>query len=302
MSTEKNNLRIAIFAIISAVFVASLSDAYIKFVSAGFQLWQIFVLRSLLTIPILFGIIKLHTPSISVIPVNVGWTALRSLMLVFMWVTYYMALPKVDLSVAAAVYYTLPLFITLFAAVFVGEKVGVKGWMAVALGFFGVLLILRPQADDFNAYSLLPLTSAILYALAMILTRTKIRYESALVLSLSLNMAFVVVGTIGTLIVILYSPGNTQTEYESFLFGEWITLGYQEWLTIVILAILITTGSQLATIAYQNGPSSMVSSFDFFYLMFVVMWGIIFFKEVPDVTMLIGIVLITTAGIIAIRK
>ena len=302
MSTEKNNLRVAIFAIISAVFVASLSDAYIKFVSAGFQLWQIFVLRSLLTIPILFGIIKLHTPSISVIPVNVGWTALRSSMLVFMWVTYYMALPKVDLSVAAAVYYTLPLFITLFAAVFVGEKVGMKGWMTVALGFFGVLLISKPQADDFNAYSLLPLTSAILYALAMILTRTKIRYESALVLSLSLNMAFVVVGTIGTLIVILYSPGNTQTEYESYLFGEWIAMGHQEWLAIVILAILITTGSQLATIAYQNGPSSTVSSFDFFYLMFVVMWGIIFFKEVPDVTMLIGIVLITTAGIIAIRK
>ena len=115
-------------------------------------------------------------------------------MLTFMWVAYYTALPHVDLSVAAAAYYTLPIFITLFAALFIGDTIGAKGWVAVFLGFCGVLLILKPQADDFNAYALLPIISAILYALAMIITRTKCRNENVLVLSIALNVSMSALG------------------------------------------------------------------------------------------------------------
>ena len=158
------------------------------------------------------------------------------------------------MSIAGAVYYTLPLFITLFSAVFVGEKVGMKGWVAVAIGFIGVLWILKPQAGDFNVYALLPLASAIFYACAMILTRTKIRDESGLVLVLSLNVAFLIVGAVGTLAVAFWAPTKAQVVSNPFLLGEWSVLGLQETITIVVLATLVTTSSLLATIAYQNGP------------------------------------------------
>ena len=135
MSTEKtgrtDNLRLAISAIVFTVFALSLGDATIKQISADFPLWQIFVLRSLIAIPVLYVILSWRTPTVSVVPVQLGWTAVRSLMLVAMWVAYYAALPHVALSVAAAVYYTLPLFITLFSALFIGERVGSVGWLAV---------------------------------------------------------------------------------------------------------------------------------------------------------------------------
>ena len=86
MPTERITFQLAISAIICGVFVASLSDAYIKFASADFQLWQIFVLRSVIAIPLLCVAIKIHAPSVPLIPNNVRWTALRSLLLVFMWV------------------------------------------------------------------------------------------------------------------------------------------------------------------------------------------------------------------------
>lgn len=302
LPTHDTNLRLAVFAIVFGVFVASLSDAFIKFVSADFQLWQIFVLRSVITIPVLCAIIKFRDPSVPLAPVNFRWTTLRSLLLVFMWLAFYAALPRVELSVAGAVYYTLPLFITLFAGVFVGEKVGVKGWIAIAIGFVGVLLILKPQADHFNAYALLPLASAVFYASAMILTRTKIRNENALVLALSLNVAFLLVGASGTLVVALWSPTSAQAGANPFLLGEWSTLGLQEWMTIAVLAVLITTSSLCATIAYQNGPSSTVSSFDFFYLAFVVMWGVLFLGEVPDAVTVTGIILIACAGVVVVGK
>ncbi|WP_120500127.1 DMT family transporter [Roseovarius sp. EL26] len=300
IETDDKALGIAVLAILSGVFVASLSDAFIKLVSANIQLWQIFLLRSLLTIPALILVIKIRSPHASIFPREIAWTALRSLLLVFMWVALYAALPMVKLSVAGAAYYTLPLFITLFAAIFTGEKVGAKGWLAVVIGFSGVLLILRPNAADFNPYALLPLASAIFYAIAMILTRSKIRDESALVLSLSLNMAFAIVGALGSLFVAISIP--TTPAANSFLLSDWVVLDLQGWLVIAILAILITTGSQLATIAYQLGPSSTVSSFDFCYLVFVVMWGAILFGEVPDAVTILGITLIASAGIMVIQK
>ena len=200
-SDTGDNITLAVCAIIFTVFALSLGDALIKQVSAAFPLWQIFVLRSALAMPVLVLVLRARDPSLSLMPRNAGWTALRSVMLAVMWIAYYAALPHVALSIAAATYYTLPLFITLLAAVFLGERVGLQGWVAVVLGFLGVLAILKPQGDDFNAYALLPLISSVLYALSMILTRTKCRAESPLVLSFSLNLAMISIGAIASLAV-----------------------------------------------------------------------------------------------------
>jgi len=225
-----DNIKLAVFAVVFTVFALSLGDALIKQISTGFPLWQIFVVRSVIAVPVLVAVIKTRYQSVALKPLNVGWTALRSLMLTFMWVAYYTALPHVALSVAAAVYYTLPLFITLFAALFVGEKVGIQGWIAVFLGFSGVLLVLRPQAEDFNAYALLPLISAILYAFAMILTRTKCKNENPLVLAFGLNVSMVIVGTIATSFIWLWGPSSAEIETYRFLLDHWISMGTQEWL------------------------------------------------------------------------
>ena len=300
--SDGDNIKLAVFAIIFTVFALSLGDALIKQISADFPLWQIFVVRSLIAIPVLIVVIKARYQSVSLKPLNIGWTALRSLMLTFMWVAYYTALPHVALSVAAAVYYTLPLFITLFAALFIGEKVGVQGWIAVLLGFCGVLLILKPQAEDFNPYALLPLISAILYAFAMIITRTKCKNESPLVLSFGLNVSFIGVGALAIFLIWLWGPSNAETEAYPFLLGRWISMGTQEWLAGGLLATAVIIGSVFAAIAYQSGPSSIVSTFDFAYLAFAALWGFLFFAEVPDAITVVGIILIATAGILAVRR
>jgi uncharacterized membrane protein len=171
---------LAVAVILATDFVLSLGDAAIKQISADFVLWQIFVIRSIIAIPILIALIRVRSRLTSLAPRRFGWVALRSLMLTLMWVAYYAALPHLALGIAAATYYTLPIFITLFAAIFIGERIGPMGWGAVLLGFAGVLLILKPEADGFNGYALLPLVSAVLYALAMILTRAKCREENRL--------------------------------------------------------------------------------------------------------------------------
>lgn len=291
--------KLAVIVIVLAVLTLSLGDALIKETSAEMVLWQIFVLRSLLAIPVLLFILRSLFASVSLRPRALGWTVARSLMLVLMWIAYYASLPHLQLSLAAAAYYTAPIFITLFSARFVGEKVGPAGWFATFLGFCGVVIILRPAADDFSFYALLPLMAATLYAGAMILTRTKCRGEHPLILSGALNVAFVAVGLSATLL----GGGPTGTsESPTFLSAAWAPMGRAEIIAIVLLAVAILVGSIGAAVAYQVGPSSVVATFDFAYVAFAVIWGFLFFSEVPDAQSLAGMAMIVTAGVIAVRR
>ncbi len=290
---------LAIAAILVTVLVLSVGDAVIKTLSAELILWQIFVLRSCLALPVLLLLLRLKFPGISLMPKVPGWTLVRSLMLVLMWIIYYAALPHMPLSIAAAAYYTLPLFITLFSAVMAGERVSPLGWGAVALGFCGVVLILKPAASAFNLYALLPLGSAMLYALAMILTRTKCRDEHPLVLASALNAAFIVAGVVATGALSLFA---VDTGLSPFLSGAWGTLGANELMAIGLLAIGILVASTGTAFAYQKGRSSVIATFDFAYVGFAVIWGFLFFSEVPDLITMGGMAMIVIAGIISVTR
>lgn len=300
--SSPDNVRLGVIVILAVDLALSLGDAAIKSISTDFVLWQIFVLRSIIAIPVLIAVIRLRPRPASLSPRHPGWVALRSLMLTFMWVAYYAALPHLALGIAAAAYYTLPIFITLFAAFFIGDRIGPMGWGAVFLGFAGVLLILKPEAGSFNGYALLPLVSAILYALAMILTRTKCREESPLVLSLGLNVSFVTVGLVATLLIAMGGGRADEADSASFLLGAWSTMGQTAWLAMALLAVATIIGSVGNAIAYQAAPPAIIATFDFVYVGLAALWGVLFFAEVLDGVTIAGMALIVAAGALAVRR
>ena len=300
--TRSDNLRLAVFAVVFAVLSLAFGDAVIKSMSLSFPLAQIYVLRSLIALAILLAIVRWRAPTLALIPKSIFWTAIRSLFLVCMWLAYYAALPQMKLSVAAAVYYTIPLFIALFSAWFAGERVSRRCWFAILLGFAGVLVIVRPDAGGFNGYVLLPLVAAILYALAMILTRTKCLDEDPRVLALSLNLMFVLTGALATVVLAVWGPDEATRLANSFLLGEWTQLDARGWGAMTVLGIVVVIGSLFAAIAYQNGPPSVVASFDYSYLAFSALWGLVFFAEVPDALTVLGMVMIAGAGLVAVRE
>lgn len=285
--------------IIATVFALSLGDALIKAIGGGASLgiWQLFAVRSLIALPVLLAGALILFGSGPLRPLALGWIAVRSALLVAMWVAYYTALPLLPLSVAAAAYYTLPLFIILFAALFGGEAVGLTQWVAVGLGFVGVLIVLRPGGEAFQFAALLPILAAILYAAAMILTRTRCRNEHPVTLALGLNAMFVVAG-IGGLVFGVFNPEL----FTGFLSAQWVAMGLVEWRSVAILAALLIIASVGTAIAYQAAPASTVGTFDFAYVGFALIWGIVFFAEMPDGPALAGISLIVIAGILAVRR
>jgi len=292
----------AVMAMVFTDLTLSIADAIIKVTIADMPLSQFVFLRSCVTLPLLVAILKWRFPLVSLRPIHPGWAVVRSSLLLSSVLSYYAVLPHLDFSMAAAVYYTIPLFITLFAAVWIREAVGWRGWIGVVLGFAGVLLMLRPQAGDLNVYALMPLVSAILYALAMVLTRTKSRGENPFVLALTFNLIAIILGG-GASIGAFMSGGETgQGTVGTLLMGKWIAMGAPQWGLIVLLSMAVMIGSVGSAVAYQLGPSSIISTWDFSYLAFAVIWGVLLFSERLDAASMLGITLIALAGIIVVRR
>ena len=293
------NVRLGVATIVGTVLLLSLGDALIKALGGGdgMGVWQLFVLRSLLAFPVLLLGAVFIFGSKRLMPRSIAWIALRSSLLALMWIAYYVSLPLLPLAAAAAAYYTLPLFIVAFAAVFAGEAVGRTQWAGVFLGFLGVLLVLRPGGEAFQWAALLPIFAAVLYAAAMILTRTKCLSEHPATLALGLNATFILFGAAG-----LALGGLLQQDPAGFLTTSWVAMSPEDWRNIAILAALILIASVGTAVAYQSAPASSVGTFDFAYVGFALIWGAVFYDERPDAIAVIGMTLIVAAGVLAVRR
>jgi drug/metabolite transporter (DMT)-like permease len=288
---------LAIAAMLFTDLTLSIADAIIKSTISNMPLSQFILLRSCVTAPLVILLLKLRYPEVSLRPVCPVWAILRSGLLLTSLLLYYASLPQLDFSMAAAVYYTIPLFVTLFASIGIRETVGIQGWTGVAIGFIGVLLMLKPQAGDLNIFALLPLLSAMLYALGMVITRTRSRREHPLVLALTFNLIAIGLGGAATWYVT--SLGNAA---QSLFVGHWVAMGWTEWGLVAALSVMMLIGSVGTAIAYQLGPSSVISTWDFSYLAFAVLWGVLFFSERLDRASMLGMALIAVAGILVIRR
>jgi len=282
-----------IVVIVLTVAAMALTDAFVKFSSAGLSLWQIYVLRSLLAIPALLLLSRgVFRPAAPV------WVALRSLALVAMYLAIYAAIPIIDLSVVAASLYTGPLFIVLLSGVFLREPIAWHQWGAVVIGFGGVVIVVGPAASDFTPLSLIPVAAALLYALAAVLTRAKCAGEAALTLAIWLNGFLLICGGAASLSIGMLGAG-TLPDYP-FLFGGWRPVGGREFIVLCVLAFLIVAVSIGLARAYQSPKPHVIATFDYTYLIFAAFWGYMFFGEVPGSGTLIGMALISFAGLLAV--
>lgn len=297
-----DSVLIGISMIVASVFMLSLGDALVKWVSGELSLWQVFIVRSLFAIPLCLLVLRLLGQPLTVMAGNTGWVFLRSLLLVVMWVLFYFALPNLSLPVAAAALYTAPLFITLFSALLLGEAVGRWRGAAIILGFCGVLMVVRPGSDAFSYATLLPILSAAFYALAMIITRGRCPQENPFVLSLWLCSLLMLFGIAGSLGIAWLELSPWRIAANPFLLGPWVAMTAEDWTVLAALAVLLVAASAAAAKAYQSGPPVIVATFDYSYLLFAIFWGVALFSELPDGPTLAGMAVVTAAGLMVTQR
>lgn len=277
-----------VLTIIATVFAMALTDAIIKLSSSEMTLWQIWILRSAIVVPILLVATKGH-----VWPPGTGWIIARSAALVVQYLCLYAVLPLIDMALAGAAFYIAPFFIVGLSALVLGNRITLRHWLAIATGFAGLLLIVRPFAAAFTPFILMPIAAALFYAIAAILTRAKCADTPALILALWLNIACLAFGlAIGAVRGLIVTP-----EWAGFIFGPWHSMAGGDWGMILVLSVLIIGIAIGLARAYQSPRPEVIATFDYSYMIFVVFWGYVFFGEVPDLWTLAGMALISAGGL-----
>lgn len=283
------------------VLLFSLQDAVIKQVSGAYPLTEVVSIRCLVAMPILLAMVQWE----------VGWRAIlsgdfwpltaRAAILFVSYTSYYMAFPALPLADAVALYFTVPLFVTILAGPFLGEHSGWSVWTAVGVGLIGVVVMLQPGAGLFEPAALLSLLAAAMYAMSMLMARKLGSVQSASVMSFYQNWVYMV-GAMATALV-LQQLGIERSSHPSlsFLVRPWVWPSVTDTMLIGSCGVIAAVGMMFLTVAYRIARAGIVSSFEYSGILWAPLWGFLFFGEVPRLTTLMGAVLIVGAGLVALR-
>lgn len=288
---------VAVLFVMAATFMMATQDALIKLLTSDVSIWQLFVIRSLLSISVLCAFACVFPLRESLLPTQRKWSLLRSSLMTFMYLAYFTALSLLDLSMVAAAYYTSPIFIALIAF-YLARQINLWQIAFIGVGFVGVLIIINPFSDTLTAWVFVPILSAILYASAMVLTKVKCQDESPLSLVLSLNVGSLFYSTLALLII----HGFGIMSDEHYLLKPWRPLPLDTWGWISLLVLLNVGIHWFLSKAYQIGKPVVVAGFDYSYLLFAAFWGYVLLGEQVAVNTIIGAVLIDASGILLLKS
>lgn len=288
-----------IIAILAAVFLLSFSDALVKLSGDRFGLAQLVLLRSLVAAMLLATWVMANKNSFGLRLTRPGWVWARSLCLAAMWLNYYAALPAMSFALAAACYYTSPVWMALLGRYLLGMAISGRGWTALALSLTGVLLAVSPSPDSFTPVLLLPLAAAGFYALAGIITWSHCQAESPVAMAFTLNLCLCGVAAAGLVGLAVVQPSSG----ESFVLSLWPRLSAADWNLVFVLGGLMAIIATAVAMAYRLAPTPVVGVFDTAYLGFAALWGALFFGEVPTTREALGISMIAAGAIlVSVRR
>jgi len=283
------------------VFVFSLQDAIIKQVSGAYPLTQVVVIRSLVAFPILLALVMREVGWRALFGNDLGALMLRALIMFVSYTAYYMAFPAMPLADAVALYFTVPLFVISLAGPFLGEHSGWRVWMAVLLGFFGVMVMLQPGTGLFEPAALLSLLSACMYGVSMLMARKLGSTQPASVLSFYQNVGFFVGALMTALALSVLGIEHASHPSLSFLVRNWMWIPFDDLLLIGASGVVAATGMMFLTSAYRLAQANKVAPFEYTGILWAPLWGYVFFQETPRLTTVAGAAVIVMAGLLALR-
>lgn len=294
---KQNHTILGIACVMIGMGTVSLMDALIKILSGDYPLHQIVMARSVVAIIFTLFIVQ-YEGGLQLLKSSKPFLHLsRGLLIVVANMSYYLALSTMPLAEVAAIFFVSPLLITALSVPFLGEQVGWRRWVAVGVGFVGVTIMMRPGVGTFNITALLPILAAFAYASTQIITRSLGTTDVASVMSFYISATFIfiaggfwIVAGDGSL------AGDHGVEME-FLLRAWRWPDANDAILMFIIGILVTIVGYMLSQAYRVADASVVAPFEYVALPLAVLWGYLFWREVPDLQTIVGIILVVGSGL-----
>src|SRR5690606_39178006 len=278
MSSSENSRGALYMALAMASF--TFNDALVKSVTSSLSVAQIITVRGIMTTVLVYFVARqlgaLRPLSVVLQPTIL----LRTFFEISATLTFISALGRIDFANVSSIMQSLPLAVTLGAALFLGEPVGWRRWTAISFGFCGVLIILRPTTGGFAPASLLLLAAVFFTSGRDLVTRRVVSDIPSLTITLFTAAANTVVGAL------LIVPT-----------GGWRPVNLDNFLPLVVAAILTFFGYQAVIMSMRTGEISFVAPFRYTSLIWALAIGILFFGERPDMFVFLGASIIIGSGL-----
>lgn len=291
----------AIVFILVGMTCISVNDLLIKFLSGGYPLHQIVMIRA--SIGILVSLVFLRLEGgVSLLKTDRPILhTIRAGMIVMANMAFFAALAVMPLGAATAMFFVAPLFITLLAIPVLGEPVGRHRMAAIVVGLAGVAVMMAPGVDwgDVPRWALtLPLMAAGFYAVMQVLTRKLGARSAASAMAIYIQLAFIVVSA-GFFAIAgdgRFAEGSEDPTV-TFLLRAWVWPETGDLWIFAVLGLMSALIGYALSQAYKIGTASVVASYEYVALPLAILWGWMIFDEIPAPATWIGTALIAGAGI-----
>ncbi len=302
MTTPTSSLiqTVAILAFGKLLF--AVQDVIIKEMSGGYAVHQIISIRGLAAIPILLILIR-YTKGLAILKVHhPGLHLVRGLLMFTAFTGFYIALSETSLTTATALFFSAPFFITLLSIPLLGEKVGVRRFVSIAIGFAGVIVVLRPDANSITLTALLPIGTAFCYACCQLMVRVYKMTAPSAVMSLYAAVSILVLGCLSGLLLSVTEPSVDQSPGTLFLLRSWSMPSAIDLGLLTLTGITSAFGFMMSSTAYQREQASRVAPFEYVMIIWVTLLSYLVWSELPDIPTLIGIAMIILSGIYVLKR
>ena len=293
----------AIAFIFAGVFAISINDMLIKQLSGGYPLHEIVFARAFIGILFGLGLVQLEGGWRILKTSQWHWHLLRGLLVVIANMTFFLALAALPLADATALFFVAPLFITLLSIPILGEKVGIMRLGAVAVGFAGVVIMQRPWASVESLQAsrlvlLLPVVSALTYALNQLMTRKLGVRSKASALAIYIQGTFLIV-SIGFFLIAGDGRFTNDASAPSmqFLLRAWVLPARGDIWVFLGLGLNAAVIGYCLSQAYRIADAATVAPFEYIGLPLAVFWGLVIFGDLPVWEVWVGIGLILGSGL-----
>jgi drug/metabolite transporter (DMT)-like permease len=261
----------------STVFLGA-SDVTAKYLSATLPsieiAWIRFLVFALIMSPAMLSgsrLYALHTR-------RPGLQVMRGVALLASSLFFISGLRFLPIAEASATGFVSPLFVTALSIVFLGESVGVRRWIATAVGLIGVLIILRPGTSAFHPAAFFPIVSALAWAGTLIMTRMMSGREHALT-----TMTYSSI--VGVCVLCALVP------------FVWVTPSWHDIAFGIFIGVASTAGQWIVVLAFRYADASVLAPFSYTQLLWVSILGFIIFGELPDIWTVTGAAFIVGSGL-----
>lgn len=285
-----------------AILLISMQNVAIKWIGGDYSALEIVAIRSMVALPFTFLFFRMEGGRGLPTTRQPRLQAFRGGFLFLSYTTFMMGLAALTLADIEAIRFSAPLMITFLSVLLLGEKVGPRRWLALLVGFAGVLLVVRPGSATFNLGSIFVLISVLFYALTVILTRKLQSGDSSATMAFFSSLVYLAAAiALAPLPAVVGELPNAHPSL-AFLVRSWSMPAPLDLLIMSGLGVVWAAWMFCMTKAYSLAQASVIAPFEYVSLPVNIMWGFLIWQEVPTWMTIAGALLTLSSGLYVLYR